>query len=108
MSRHNFSSNDFTVVLGVDHVTSVFIQVYERNPPMKKLIFSANNKGIASYSGKTMTQEQRGACDKLKNAMDYAVKSGISYPNISDEYLSSVAQAFGVNIPLTKIYQILD
>ncbi len=108
MSRVEHESQDgkFAFVYGVDHVTSVFFQVYDED---EEVIVEANNTGVIKCEDfDSKFAFAKPAIDELEKAFESARISGNNFPNIDLDRLLLIAKKFGVQLERREMYQALD
>ena len=104
MSRESFKNEKWEFVVGVDHVTSSFFQIWilDTEAPLIK----ADNLGVKSYGdggNKTLPT----LVERLESRFEISRKQGNPYPNLHAADIIPFAKAIGFNIDV-DIYRILD
>lgn len=98
----------FTFAYGVDHVTSVFFQVFDnKKDEDNEVVVSADNLGVNLYDDSDFTERQKREIAELQKAFA-SKREKCPYPNIDAERLFNIARAFDIHISKARIYEVLD
>ncbi len=96
MSRIERKTEDgrYTIVFGVDHVTSSFVMVYDHKlTDDLQVVFCADNTGVI-FNDEALTSEQNIFAENMNKRFDIARQSGISFPNLAASDIVEVAEVF--------------
>ncbi len=105
MSSQSWFGEGWELVVGVDQVTSSFLQLY-RKGSMVGPIISANNRGV-EIEGDINDDELKNLAKRLDERFRIAREEGNSYPNMHAEDIIPFAKAIGLDIGI-EIRKILD
>ncbi len=101
MSRHTFKHGSFELVVGVDHVTGTFIQVWNKN--ICKIV--ADNMGL---SVREMIPEIRNEIGFIRDYYQVCKTQRIKHPNLAEELIVLVANRLGFPDLRVEIHNILN
>jgi hypothetical protein len=110
MSRVSIEGERYTFAFGVDHVTSVFIQVFDKQieNPDDQLLVDASNLGVELYCSDRFTSRQNLVLNEIVDAFEWARKHKNPYPNIDPQRVFNIARAFDIDLTMSRIYEVLD
>ena len=111
MSRFTFSNDQYEMAIGVDHITSVFIMIYDKRieDEDEQLILQINNLGVDAKDNVTVFNKvQLVVIEEVRQAFEIARKLGNPYPTLDKERVYAIAKAFQIPVELRILYEILD
>lgn len=118
MSRAELKNDEYVFVVGVDHVTSAFVQVW-KNPAEGQdgAFLVIDNMGVRithepiETLNEFLTYLPKGTealLEEIKRRFEYAAQCGNRYPNLDAETICRIACHFGFKNSATIVYNVLD
>lgn len=97
MSRITFANNTFEVVVGIDHVTSAFIQVFDLRQDAARsderdADLVVDNQGVQN---RQPIPELQFWVEKMNDSFAYAKEKGNSHPNLSADIVCLAIRPLG-------------
>jgi hypothetical protein len=109
MSNYMFNNGEFAVAIGVDRITSAFIQVYDiRHTPFEEkdqADIVIDNRGVQV---RTPVIELAMLCIIMKQQFLRAAANGNTRPNLSTDDMLRITNHLDIKVTYEEVAKILD
>jgi|SRR5262245_31971854 len=107
MSQFRFESAEYTLLVGVDHVTSAFFQIW-KNPidEQDAPFLAADNQGVRTTQDLPIHIQR--LVERLKKTYQLARSEGNFYPNLGVEHIYAFTSRLDIPVTEAQLVRILD